>query len=127
MTDANPTHASKASRSLRQSMGVKANGHDEAAAPRPSADLRAENEQLREIAAELQAQLSALEGSGGGGGDWENREREFEALLEEKSEMIRTLNMRARELETAVAASAGSGGGGASAEVDPALAEQAEE
>jgi predicted RNase H-like nuclease (RuvC/YqgF family) len=57
--------------------------------------LESENEQLRGIVEELHQQLEDM----GKGGDSE-REREFEAMLEEKTERIRELHARIRELET---------------------------
>jgi hypothetical protein len=99
--DRNQVSAPK--RSLRKSMGVAANGHAEEGGPSVSLeDLRSENEQLRQIAAELKQQLEALEKPGAG--SWDDREREFESLLEEKSEMIRKLNVRVGELDAAVSA-----------------------
>jgi hypothetical protein len=86
-----------------------------APAARPDSDgLRAENEELHRIVAELEASLAATQAQGGGGGgkdgSWEEREREYEALLEEKSEKIRELFSKNQELEKQVAAGGGSGG-----------------
>jgi len=76
--------------------------------------LLQENEQLRTIVDELKAGLeeAAKGGAAAGGGDEvAEREREYESLLDEKSEVIRTLHVRMQELEKQAA----SGGGGGSA------------
>src|SRR5262249_21527972 len=58
--------------------------------------LRSENEELRALVLELE---HALQSSSGGQEDWEARSREYEALLEEKSELIRTLHRKVQALE----------------------------
>src|SRR5262249_47245136 len=75
--------------------------------------LRAENEELRGLVLELE---QALQGAGQvADQEWENRAREYEAMLEEKSDLIRNLHRRLSELEEAHdarggnAAAAGSG------------------
>src|SRR5215831_15958535 len=62
--------------------------------------LRGENEELRALVLELE---QALHSSAGGQEDWEVRSREYEALLEEKSELIRTLHRKVQALEQALA------------------------
>jgi chromosome segregation ATPase len=62
--------------------------------------LKEENESLRGIVAELRQMLE--EGGGGGGGDAEafaEREREYEAMLDEKTEIIRQVHAKMHELE----------------------------
>ncbi len=59
-------------------------------------DLRRENARLREIIAELQQTKG---GETGGGQDWQRQQKEYEGLLEEKSELIRNLHLKIRELE----------------------------
>jgi chromosome segregation ATPase len=62
-----------------------------------AAQLRSENEALRASIAELRQRL---ENPGAPSqGSWEDREREFETILEEKSEEIRLLYMQIQELE----------------------------
>src|SRR5205823_12373572 len=63
--------------------------------------LRGENEELRALVLELE---QALHSSAGGQEDWETRSREYEALLEEKSELIRTLYRKVQALEQALTA-----------------------
>lgn len=68
---------------LRQSDGTDADS------------LRTENARLRET-------ISMLEKSSpnkGAGQDWSERQKEYEGLLEEKSEIIRTLHRKIQELE----------------------------
>lgn len=76
--------------------------------PRPEAGdllaelhhLRAENVQLRELCAELEQALQ--EASHEGGGVSEDKAREYEALLDEKSEMIRQLHQQLQEVQAAL-------------------------
>lgn len=79
---------------------------------RPDPDLarklRQENEQLRSIIEEMQAQLESSPAVTGQG-SWAEREQEYEMMLEEKSEQIRMLNLRLQELQKA-AEEAGTGG-----------------
>ncbi len=65
--------------------------------------VRSENEELRALVLELE---QALQQASSTPSNWEAQSREFEALLEEKSELIRTLHCRVQELEDAVAAQA---------------------
>lgn len=62
-----------------------------------AAQLREENEELRLMIQDLKQQI---EGAGSQDpGAWEEKEREFETILEEKSEEIRLLYMRIQEIE----------------------------
>jgi hypothetical protein len=78
--------------------------------------LLADNEQLRNINAELKQCLEESPAQKKGEGDtgWEEREKEYEALLEEKSEKIRELFVKIQELEKEMAAGGGGKGGAAS-------------
>src|SRR5438045_1773425 len=58
--------------------------------------LRAENEELRSLVLELE---QALRHHPSGGDDSDARTREYEALLEEKSELIRNLHRKVQVLE----------------------------
>jgi DNA repair exonuclease SbcCD ATPase subunit len=62
--------------------------------------LRAENEELRSLVLELE---QALRHQHGGGQDEEARQREYESLLEEKSEIIRNLHRKVQALEQELA------------------------
>jgi len=88
---------SAASRELLESFRGTAALPDEAP---PETDevalLRLENAELRGRVEELE---HALLGSGAEGDAWAERQREYEALLEEKSEVIRTLHQKVRELQ----------------------------
>jgi hypothetical protein len=75
--------------------------------------LLAENQELRSIIAELKQCLDDSAAQGKGNQSFEDREREYETLLEEKSEMIRELHVRVQELEKQ---GGGGGGGGRAAE-----------
>jgi hypothetical protein len=100
-----------------------------AARPAPAAapsaeveELKAENEQLHSLVAELEESLAATSAQGGGAAkdsSWEDREREYEALLEEKSEKIRELFSKNQELEKQVTS-----GGGSAKEGDAAPARE---
>ncbi|MCI0403475.1 MAG: hypothetical protein L0212_08130 [Acidobacteria bacterium] len=61
----------------------------------PTPDLLRENEELRALVEALQRQQE----EGGGDGGWQERQREFESLLEEKSEVIRSLHQKMQELQ----------------------------
>jgi chromosome segregation ATPase len=63
--------------------------------------LRKENGELRSIIGELRALLDERAARGSDG--WESREREFEDLLEQKSEEIRALHFKVKELEQELA------------------------
>ncbi len=85
-----------ASRELLASLGGPA---VEENAPAPAdadevALLRLENSELRARVQELE---HLLHSSGSGDDSWADRQREYEALLEEKSEVIRALHQKIRE------------------------------
>jgi chromosome segregation ATPase len=63
--------------------------------------LRAENQQLRSLCIELEQALH--EATQHGATDSDDRLREYEALLDEKTEMNRQLHERLQELEAAIA------------------------
>jgi chromosome segregation ATPase len=67
--------------------------------------LRQENEQLRSLCAELEQALqeATVRGSGSGSEGAEDRFNEYEALLEEKSEMIRQLHQQLQQAHGIVA------------------------
>src|SRR5438105_1950088 len=64
--------------------------------PREVDHLRAENEELRSLVLELE---QALQQHTGGNEDFEARAREYESLLEEKSDLIRNLHRKVQALE----------------------------
>jgi len=66
--------------------------------------LRQENEELRSLVLELEQALQHQHAAGGDTG--EARLREYEALLEEKSELIRNLHRKVQALEQQLAAQA---------------------
>ena len=100
-------------RELRAAVG--ADRHNGAPADSDEVErLRGENAELRQRVEELeQALLEKPEGED----DWTERQREYEALLEEKSEVIRNLHQKNQELREAAASAPGAGRGGP---VDPA-------
>jgi hypothetical protein len=63
--------------------------------------LRSENEELRSLVLELE---HALQQNTSGDSDWDARSREYESLLEEKSDLIRELYRKVQALEQALAA-----------------------
>jgi hypothetical protein len=63
--------------------------------------LRAENAQLRALCGELEQALQEATQHPSGSG-WEEQAREYEALLEEKSEMIRRLHQQLQEAQAAL-------------------------
>jgi DNA repair exonuclease SbcCD ATPase subunit len=67
--------------------------------------LRAENAQLRGLCIELEQALQEASG-GADGASWEERVKEYEGLLEEKSETIRALHQKVQELQEALEAAA---------------------
>jgi hypothetical protein len=93
--DAELQRLSNANRELLDSLRAPAT--TERAAP-PDADeialLRMENTELRSRVEELEGMLNH---PGGTEGFWADRQREYEALLEEKSEVIRALHQKIRE------------------------------
>jgi chromosome segregation ATPase len=63
--------------------------------------LKEENESLRGIVAELRQMLEEGGGHQGGGGEgFAEREREYESIIEEKTEIIQKLHGKMQELET---------------------------
>jgi hypothetical protein len=86
--------------------------------------LEAENEELRAHIAELRQKLD--EAAEKGPGSFEDRERSYESLLDEKSEEIRGLYIRIQELKEAVA-SKGDAGGDPGREEDADLRAMAED
>jgi chromosome segregation ATPase len=66
--------------------------------------LRSENTELRALCAELeQALQEATQQPAGSPGDWEEKVREYEALLDEKTETIRQLHLQLQHAQDAVA------------------------
>jgi hypothetical protein len=70
---------------------------EELADPRELERLRTENAQLHQFVAELNDRLR--EAAKKNEPDWRQRQQEYESLLEEKSELIRSLHLRVQELE----------------------------
>ncbi len=65
-----------------------------------AAELREENDRLRGIITEMKQLLEETTSKGGQEDEgWSEREKEYEAMLEDKSETIRTLNVQIQELE----------------------------
>jgi hypothetical protein len=72
--------------------------------------LRLENADLRILVLELQNRLeNSVEP---GDASWEERQREYESLLEEKSEVIRSLHRKIQELQERPGGGSAGGGGG---------------
>lgn len=69
--------------------------------PEPAAADAGEMEELRQQNAELRARVQELEALGAGQGEelWLERQREYEMLLEEKSDVIRTLHQKFQEAQ----------------------------
>jgi chromosome segregation ATPase len=65
--------------------------------------LRSENTQLRSLCIELEQALQEAAQHEGGPADWDERVKEYEALLEEKSDMIRQLHQQLHDAQTVVA------------------------
>jgi hypothetical protein len=61
-----------------------------------TAQLQAENQELRQIIGELQQELEAA--SGKSENDWGDRSKEYERMLDEKTELIRSLHSKIQEL-----------------------------
>lgn len=86
------------------SNGTHLNGHRLGADAGHETDhLRAENEELRALVLELE---QALQNHTAGADDWDVRSKEYEGLLEEKSELIRGLHRKVQTLEQQIAARA---------------------
>jgi hypothetical protein len=98
-------------RELRAAVGMDRRG--DAADADEVERLRGENAELRQRVEELEHALLEQRPED----DWTERQREYEALLEEKSEVIRTLHQKIQELREAAVSAPGAGGGGAA---DPA-------
>lgn len=65
--------------------------------------LKEENESLRGIVAELRQMLEEGGGGGGGGGNSEafaEREREYESIIDEKTDIIQKLHAKMQEVES---------------------------
>jgi len=77
--------------------------------PEELAKLETENGQLRGAVDELRQQLDQVVGDGQSSG-WGEREREYEAMLEQKTETIRELHGRLEELQTGGGAKAAAAG-----------------
>jgi hypothetical protein len=58
--------------------------------------LQAENQELRTIITELQGELEAA--SGKQENDWTERQKEYERMLDEKTDMIRSLHVQIQEM-----------------------------
>jgi hypothetical protein len=78
---------------LLAAMGLKPAAHEDAEPAGTPEDLLVENAVLRARVAELEEQLAA----GSGDSSWAERQSEYEALLEEKSEVIRALHQKLQE------------------------------
>jgi chromosome segregation ATPase len=105
----------------RELRAAVANGrpHGEAGDGEEVQRLRGENAELRQRVEELELALLERPETED---DWAERQREYEALLEEKSEVIRNLHQKIQELrEAAASAPSGPARGGAA---DPATAQE---
>jgi hypothetical protein len=92
------------------SSSEESHAHAEGAPPAGSlAQLEAENEELRSIIAELRQHLD--DAAQNGQGSFEDRESQYEAMLEDKSEEIRGLYIKIKELEELAAEVRGPGQG----------------
>jgi hypothetical protein len=82
--------------------------------PEPSGDaemLREENQQLKDMVAELKQALEESSAKGKGDGSPDDMKAEYEMMLDEKTDTIRQLHVRMQDLEKQLA-EAGDGGGG---------------
>jgi DNA repair exonuclease SbcCD ATPase subunit len=102
-----------ASRELLESLRGPQEAGSAPVAPAPDAasaeevsQLRRENQELRTHIEELEKLFQEHAPAPAGDQPWAERQREYEALLEEKSEVIRTLHLRIRELQERPAAAA---------------------
>ena len=79
-------------------LGGRAAGKDAAAGDSGlSAQLQSENAELRAIIADLQSELEAV--SGKNENNWAERQKEYESLLDEKTELIRQLHVKMQDME----------------------------
>jgi DNA repair exonuclease SbcCD ATPase subunit len=74
------------------------------AEPADAADLNALRDENAELRAKLQELEQLIQGPDGIEAAWTERQREYEALLEEKSEVIRGLYLKIQELQSGPAA-----------------------
>ncbi len=65
--------------------------------------MLAENSQLKALCAELEQALHEATQPAGGPSDWEDRAREYEALLDEKTEVIGQLHQQLRDAQDGLA------------------------
>lgn len=82
---------------LLRTLGISATGAHGSGPATELEALQAENAELREIIAELKAQLETTEQAVSA--QFEERQKEYEQLLEEKSQTIRELHLQVQELE----------------------------
>ncbi len=94
---------------------LKSLGGGDAADSEEAKQLEAENEQLHGLIVELRDQLE--QATSQSQELWEEREREFEAMLEEKSEKIRELYLRLKEVEEGGSGTGTGGEAGGDSEV----------
>jgi chromosome segregation ATPase len=80
---------------LRGGPAKPASGDAKVADDRESSVLRQENAELRARVAELEQLLA----SNGSEEEWAERQQEYEALLDEKSEVIRSLHLKLQEVQ----------------------------
>jgi len=74
--------------------------------PADAADLNALRRENAELRSKLEELEQLIQGPDGIEAAWAERQREYEALLEEKSEVIRELHLKVQELQSAVPAAA---------------------
>jgi DNA repair exonuclease SbcCD ATPase subunit len=91
---------------LLMALGLKSGPGSNAAPTTDQATLEEENRLLRERVAELEKQFSDNKP---GGQDWSEQQKEYEALVEEKSEVIRALHQKIQELQAAGASATAEG------------------
>jgi hypothetical protein len=84
--------------------------------------VTAENQELRSIIAELKQCLEEQTSQGKPEQSWEDREREYEAMIEQKSDAIRELHLRVQDLEKQASESGGGGSGDEAPEQEELLA-----
>jgi chromosome segregation ATPase len=91
------TRLSEANNNLLNTLSAARQSKDLPDAARELESLRAENEELRRTVAELEHLVESGPSSEADG--WPEREKEYESLLEEKSEIIRSLHLKIQELQ----------------------------